>query len=83
MGELIIRTTNGELYHHGIKGQKWGVRRFQNEDGTLKKSGYQRRMERYDTKIKKANTNAESRKTRLGRNLAIRKSEGLRYNKSI
>ena len=24
-----------ELYHHGIKGQKWGLRRFQNEDGTL------------------------------------------------
>lgn len=23
-----------ELYHHGIKGQKWGVRRFQNRDGT-------------------------------------------------
>lgn len=26
---------NDELYHHGIKGQKWGVRRFQNPDGTL------------------------------------------------
>lgn len=25
-----------ELYHHGIKGQKWGVRRYQNEDGSYK-----------------------------------------------
>lgn len=31
-----------ELYHHGIKGMKWGVRRFQNEDGTLTAQGKQR-----------------------------------------
>ena len=31
--------TTRELYHHGIKGQKWGVRRFQNEDGSLTKEG--------------------------------------------
>jgi hypothetical protein len=27
------------LYHHGIKGQKWGIRRFQNEDGTVTEEG--------------------------------------------
>lgn len=31
-----------ELYHHGIKGQKWGVRRYQNEDGTLTPEGKKR-----------------------------------------
>lgn len=30
------------LCHSGIKGQKWGVRRFQNEDGTLTEEGKQR-----------------------------------------
>lgn len=28
-----------ELYHHGIKGQRWGVRRYQNEDGSLTSEG--------------------------------------------
>jgi len=28
-----------ELYHHGIKGQKWGVRRYQNYDGSLTSAG--------------------------------------------
>ena len=31
-----------ELYHHGIKGQKWGVRRFENYDGTLTQAGKDR-----------------------------------------
>ena len=30
------------LQHHGIKGQKWGIRRYQNEDGTLTPVGKER-----------------------------------------
>lgn len=37
-----------ELKHHGIKGMKWGVRRFQNPDGTLTSSG----KARYNTNLK-------------------------------
>ena len=36
------------LQHYGIKGQTWGVRRFQNEDGTLTAAGKQRYRSEYD-----------------------------------
>ena len=43
-----------ELYHHGILGQKWGQRRYQNSDGTLTPEGrkrYGRAVARKDYKI--------------------------------
>lgn len=38
-GAAHADSSEGELYHWGIKGMKWGVRRFQNKDGTLTPEG--------------------------------------------
>lgn len=44
-----------ELAHHGVLGQKWGVRRYQNEDGSYTKAGL-RRLKKKESVIKKINT---------------------------
>ena len=51
-----------ELYHHGIKGQKWGIRRFQRKDGSLTPAGEKRYSDSSDSKEKEAKV---SRRTRL------------------
>ena len=47
-----------ELYHHGIKGQRWGVRRYQNADGSLTAAG----QKRYDRDV--AENNAKKKENR-------------------
>ena len=49
-----------ELAHHGILGQKWGVRRYQNPDGSLTAKGKKRISEEYKRNAIRANKNVQT-----------------------
>ena len=49
-----------ELYHHGIKGMKWGVRRYQNADGSLTSAG----KRRYDVENARAEVDKARQKVK-------------------
>ena len=50
-----------ELYHHGIKGMKWGVRRYQNKDGSLTPAGKKRIGKEYEKASQKTMTTLSKR----------------------
>lgn len=60
------RDYNDVLCHHGIKGQKWGTRRYQYEDGTWTAAGKARRRDgegKYDKQVSRVSGDKVSRRT--------------------
>ena len=54
MSDYCILSSDGELYHYGVKGQKWGVRRYQNKDGSLTSAGKKKARQEYRSDNKMA-----------------------------
>lgn len=58
---MIVVSYSDELFHHGVKGQKWGVRRYQNEDGSYKKDAEGRYADGTLSKVKKVVGSAKNK----------------------
>ena len=69
---------NNELYHFGVKGMKWGVRRYQNKDGTLTAKGKKRYSEEYKKEMIKYQKDSLANASRL--NMAAYNKTADEYN---
>lgn len=77
---MMSYTYSNELAHFGIPGQKWGVRRFQNYDGTLTPEGKSRYYDSFTAYQKKVyDSMPKGRRKRLDSKL----EQGMSYTKAM
>ena len=76
MDSNYILIPNGDLYHWGIKGQKWGIRRYQTKDGSLTPAG----KKRYDKDMAKIKAETKKLKAQQRTDKKLSKLEEAKKN---
>lgn len=67
MNNYVRPLSPNELYHHGIMGMKWGVRRYQNADGSYTSAGRERYGKAVDTAFKPGKDGKASNAEKIAR----------------
>lgn len=71
---VYVMSNSSYLEHHGIKGQKWGIRRFQNPDGTRTALGRKREAADRKRNLKTAGAAAAGLTAAIGAGIGINKA---------
>ena len=73
---------NNALMHYGVKGMRWGVRRYQNADGTLTDAGKRKQAKAYQKELNKAEDKSARLYGATYSNMAARDYAGQQYSKA-
>lgn len=80
-GNFYLVPSDSELYHHGVKGMKWGVRRYQNADGSLTTAG-KKRAAKLNEKLDERRTEARIRYNVASRSASVARTAETRRERN-